>query len=96
MTLYATPFAIFAGFASTTTLAHPFPAKSVTLISMVLLDIATNSDVGCTKINKTQKITADENHRRFKFVLFEVSVEKTLKCFTMTSFITKKSVFPSI
>ena len=73
ITLSATLFVTFVGSVFTMTLAHLFPAKSVTLISMVLLDIATNLDVGCTKINKTQKMTADENHRRFKFVLFEIS-----------------------
>ena len=89
ITLSATLFVTFVGSVFTMTLAHLFPAKSVTLISMVLLDIATNSDVGCTKINKTQRITADENHRRFKIILFEVSVKKTLKSLAVTGFILK-------
>ena len=89
ITLSATLFVTFVGSAFTMTLAHLFPAKSVTLISMVVQDIATNLDVGCTKINKTQKMTADENHRRFKFILFEVSVKKSLKCLAVTRLVLK-------
>ncbi|MBP3634312.1 MAG: hypothetical protein J6J43_07040 [Oscillospiraceae bacterium] len=55
MTLFVTLFVIFAGFAFTMTLGHLFAAKRATLVLMVVLDIVTNLDVGCTKINKMQK-----------------------------------------
>ena len=52
MTLYATLFVIFAGFAFTTTGAHPFPVKSVTPILMAVLDIVTNSNVDYTSVKE--------------------------------------------
>lgn len=54
MTLYVTLFVIFAGFVFTTIGAHPFPAKSATLILMVVADIVTNLSVDYTKVKKTK------------------------------------------
>ena len=54
MTLYVTLFVIFAGFVFTTIGAHPFPAKNVTLISMVVADIVTNLSADYTKVKRTK------------------------------------------
>ena len=54
MTLYVTLFVIFVGFVFTTIGAHPFPAKSVTLILMAVADIVTNSSVDYTSVKKTK------------------------------------------
>ena len=82
MTLYVTLFVIFAGFVFTTIGAHPFPAKSATLILTAVPDIATNLSVDCTKINQMQKMTAGEIHRRLKIILLEVSLQQTLLVLT--------------
>ena len=84
MIQYVILFVIFAGFAFTTTGVHPFPVKSVTLILMVVLDIATNLDVGYTKTNKDQKMTAGDVHRRLKFFLLEVAFQHALQSDTVT------------
>ena len=51
-----TLFVIFAGFVFTTIGAHPFPAKSVTLILMAVADIVTNLSVDYMKPNQIQQI----------------------------------------
>ena len=38
-------------------------------------------------------MTADENHRRFKFVLFEISVQKTLESLSVTSLVAGHFVY---
>ena len=43
-----------------------------------------------------QKITAGEDHRRFKIILLEISLQQTLQSLAVTSLITKMLDFPSI
>ena len=73
MTLYVTLFVIFAGFAFTTTGAHPFPVKSVTPILMVVADIVTNLSVDYMKPNQIQQINNKKaaNDKLFYSNLFD-------------------------
>ena len=87
MTLYVTLFVIFAGFVFTMTLAHPFPAKSVTLILMVVADVVTNLSADCTKINQMQKMTAGEATGGLKFILLEVTLQQAFQTTAMTSLV---------
>ena len=89
MTLYVTLFVIFAGFVFTMIGAHPFPAKSATLILTAVPDIATNLSVDYMKPNQIQKMTAGEATGGLKFILLEVTLQQTLQSQAMSRLNTK-------